>query len=149
MNREQTKQNKTFVTNMKALISAALPQNSVNIFVLAAQLIKVFLQRIHSTKIGSAIVNIFQLVTSAQARYILLTNASSSSNLFFSESSFDKELIQMTDIVYFIFISDECWVSGWVQSCGTNWILFNGMENSEPWSRAMSSKFFVLKPISH
>ena len=51
----------------------------------------------------------------------------------------------MTDIVYFISISDECWVSVG-QRCGTNWILFNGMENSEPWSRAMSSKFFVLKP---
>ena len=51
----------------------------------------------------------------------------------------------MTDIVYFIFISDECWVSV-VQSCVTNWILFNGMENSEPQSRAMSSKFFVLEP---
>ena len=51
----------------------------------------------------------------------------------------------MTDIVYFISISDECWVSVG-QSCVTNWILFNGMENSEPWSRAMSSKFFVLEP---
>ena len=50
----------------------------------------------------------------------------------------------MTDcILYFIFISDECWVSG---SRAAALIGFYSMENSEPQSRAMSSKFFVLKP---
>ena len=104
MNREQTKQNKTFVTNMKALISA-LPQNSVNIFVLAVQLIKVYLQRIHSTKIGSAIVNIFQLVNSAQARYLFLTNASSSSNLFLAPTG--AQGVKKIDILIFFHICEN------------------------------------------